>query len=151
MKDKKIAQKLTGMAGFLTILMLYIMRHSSNIGKLEIYEILTIITLFMFVGTICIPKYRKLAVMAFLFLLLGATLIFTSYSELKNIDNNFGVIIIPILITLGVIESYRIVAKTGNIEAIKVVRKNAIIFFILMGVILLIVATIYIYNLINGI
>ena len=151
MKDKKIVQKLTGMAGFLTIFMLYIMRHSSVYGKLVMSVIGSIVFLILFVCTICIPKYRKNMRFAFLGVLLGATWLFVNYSELKNINNDFLLIIIPILFTLIAIESYRTVAKTGNIEAIKVVRKNVMIFFILIGVILLIVAAIYIYNLINGI
>lgn len=151
MKDKKLVQKLTGMIGFLTIFMLYIMRHSSTYCKLGMSVIGSIILLILFVCTICIPKYRKNMGFAFLGMILGVAWLFMNYSELKNINNNFLIIIIPILFTLIAIESYRTVAKTGNVEAIKVVRKNVMIFFILMGVILLIVAAIYIYNLINGI
>lgn len=146
MKNKKGIQELISMTGFLSIFVFYTMRHASIDVKIAISGITTIIFLAAFVCTICISKYRKAAGMAFVGVLLGIALIFGTYLEFKNINNGFYIIILLLLFISIAIVSYRTAVKSGDIEAIERVKKNVIKFFICIGLLILLIAGLFIYD-----
>lgn len=129
-------QNIASIAGFISVLMICTMNHASLNMKVITGGVLTIIGLLMFIGSICIPKFRGVSVIMFIVFLIGAVATLGTYLDLKNVDSKFLLIIVVILSILLAIVSYKIADKSGNTELIIQVKKGIMI-FIISGVLLL--------------
>jgi hypothetical protein len=117
--DSKNKKNIGSIAGFMSILMFYIMRHSSPYAKLIMIGVFVTIILLVFIHGICTKKLGNSAGPMFILLLMGAVAMLGNYLDLKNIDSKFLVIIIAILFLALPIMAYRIAVKSGDVESIR--------------------------------
>ncbi|WPC41627.1 hypothetical protein [Clostridium sp. JS66] len=117
--DSKNKKNIGSIAGFMSILMFYIMSHSSPYAKLIMIGVFVTIILLVFIQGICTKKLGNSAGPMFILLLMGVVAMLGNYLDLKNIDDNFLLIIAAILFLALPIMTYRTAVKSGDVESIR--------------------------------
>jgi hypothetical protein len=143
--DSKNKKNIGSIAGFMSILMFYIMRHSSPYAKLIMIGVFVTIILLVFIHGICTKKLGNSAGPMFILLLMGVVAMLGNYLDLKNIDDNFLLIIAAILFLALPIMTYRAAVKSGDVESMRKSKKSiiGITICIVLMIIIIIIAKIF--------
>jgi Na+/melibiose symporter-like transporter len=131
MDSKKIKNITTIIAGFVCMFVFYTTKHSSTDTKLTMGVVFTILTLILFIFTICVKKSRDAAGIMFIIFLLAAVTTIGVYLNLKNDYPTFLSVVLNIIGVIAFISlpfvSYRSAAKRGDVESMRKSKRAMII------------------------
>lgn len=141
LKNKKKIEGIGSIAGFISVLMFYTMRHVSPHTKVTTGVVLTIIILLIFIGSICtkVQELRNLSGVMFVLLLMCVVGTLINYLDLKNVADNFLVIITAILFIVLPIMSYRAAVKSGDVESMRKSKRAIVIITICIVLMIIII------------